>query len=104
MSEFGIVRTTVDTKENARKLVAELLKEKLAACVQSLPISSSFVWEGAVQEEDEILLLIKIKAQDYRDVEQLIRAHHSYDTPQIIMTLISKGSSDYLDWICEVTR
>ena len=84
----------------ARALVAE----KLAACVQRLPIESTYRWKGEVETAPEALLLIKIRAADYAAVEEAIRALHDYETPEIIALPVAQGFAGYLSWIEEVTQ
>lgn len=104
MSNFAIVMTTIDSRDGATAICDALLRDKLAACIQQMPITSSYVWDNNVAQDDEILMLIKIKTGDYPDVETAIKAVHSYDTPEIILTPITAGNPAYLDWITTVTR
>ena len=53
--------TTTPTRDEAAKIAKLLIDEKLAACVQLLPIESFYVWEGKTQNEPETLLLIKTR-------------------------------------------
>jgi periplasmic divalent cation tolerance protein len=102
-SPFSIVMTTCGDKENAGLIAARLVGERLAACVQMFPIASVYRWEGAVQQADEWMLMCKIRAADYANVETAIRAAHSYTNPEIIEIGIEKGAQAYLDWIASVT-
>jgi periplasmic divalent cation tolerance protein len=56
---YGVMLTTTPTREEAQKLARLLIEEKLAACVQLLPIESFYVWQGRTQNEAEVLLLVK---------------------------------------------
>jgi uncharacterized protein involved in tolerance to divalent cations len=78
--------------------------ERLAACVQLAPIRSRYVWKGAVQRDDEILLLIKTKAALFEAVRARVRALHSYETPEIVMLPVTAGDADYLAWIAAETK
>lgn len=104
MSGYGIVYTTTNTKKNAREISKALLDAKLAACIQSFPMSSTYEWQGELVEDEELLMLIKIKASDYDDVERLIRESHDYDVAEVLMTDVRKGNPAYLEWITAVTR
>ena len=101
--EFGIVLTTVATPDDARRLADGLLDQRLAACVQTLAIQSSYRWKGAVQREPEQLLLIKTRAALYPAVETYLRAHHPYELPEIVYLPIAAGSPDYLRWLAAET-
>jgi periplasmic divalent cation tolerance protein len=98
------VITTVGTEEEARAVIDALLDERLAACVQRIPISSSYHWQGRRCDEEELMLLIKTRASLYQRVEARIRAHHSYELPEIIQLPITGGLPEYLHWIAQQTE
>jgi periplasmic divalent cation tolerance protein len=55
------LETTVESPQEAKRIAAALVEKRLAACVQIVgPISSTFRWEGRVQEAEERLLLCKV--------------------------------------------
>ena len=98
-----MVTTTVAGPDAATALARALVEARLAACVQVLPIASTYRWEGAVETAAEQLLLCKIRAADYVEVEAEIRAQHTYNVPEIIALPITAGSPDYLGWLAEST-
>jgi len=98
------IQTTFEKKEEAEKLAQVLVEEKLAACVQILPVKSVYSWKEKVESAEEWLCLIKTKRELYADVEKTIKENHSYEIPEIIATEIKDGSSDYLDWINNETK
>jgi periplasmic divalent cation tolerance protein len=104
VGETAMVITTCADKAEARSIAQMLVENRLAACVQMLPIESVYSWNHAVQSAQEILLLCKIKHRDYADVEAAIRGAHSYDTPEIVEIAIEQGAKPYLAWIAAVTR
>jgi periplasmic divalent cation tolerance protein len=97
----AVVLTTVGTREAAGVLARRLVEGGLAACVQMLPMDSVYAWKGSLVEEPEILLLVKIVASRYAEVEAEIAAGHPYDTPEIVMLPLSAGLPTYLDWVAE---
>jgi periplasmic divalent cation tolerance protein len=103
MTEYATVLTTTGNAEQARLIASGLVEVKLAACVQSFPINSCYYWDGKVNNDDEVLLLIKTRKDLYDQVEKKIKELHSYTTPEIICLPIITGSKGYLDWISEVT-
>ena len=102
--EYSIVITTASSREEAEKISSALIEDNLAACVQLLPINSVFKWDGKVQFETEILMLVKSKSLDFKNIESTIIENHSYEVPEIIKVGIDDGFSGYLDWISSVTR
>ena len=101
---YCVVLTTTDSEENAQVIIDTALASKLTACVQVIPITSHYVWEGKINNEKELLLLLKAKASDYVELEAAIRSVHRYQTPEVISIRIDNGSKSYLDWITSVTR
>jgi len=98
-----MVLTTYADPETGKRLTAGLLEQHLAACVQTLPIQSTYRWKGAIQHEPETLMLIKTQASLYPRVEAFIREIHDYEVPEIVMMPISAGLPEYLSWIREET-
>jgi periplasmic divalent cation tolerance protein len=98
-SGYVLVMCAAGTRENAGAIAAALVSERLAACVQLLPMTSVYRWHGAVATEAEIMLHIKTTAGRIRDVEALIRRLHSYELPEIAWIEIAGGSAEYLGWI-----
>ena len=54
-----LLQTTVADVQQAAPLARRIVEQRLAACVQTLPIQSTYRWQGAIEESAEILLLIK---------------------------------------------
>ena len=103
-SEHIVVLVTAESEVQARKLAQVLLEKKLAACANLVPVTSVFVWDGAVQEEAEVLMIIKSASAVFKEkLVSTIKAHHNYDVPEIIGMPIVLGSRDYLQWISAET-
>lgn len=103
MTGVVVISTTAANADEAQRIADALVSERLAACVQALPIQSTYAWEGEVKREAETLLLIKTRAPLQQAVESRIRALHSYATPEVIAVPVSFGSMAYLNWIDEST-
>lgn len=104
MTAYCVVLTTVATPEEAATLARLLVEQQLAACVQRLPIHSTYWWDEAVQDEPETLLLIKTERVLYEAVETCLRTHHPYSVPEIVCLPVGAGSADYFDWITASVR
>jgi periplasmic divalent cation tolerance protein len=94
-----VVMTTTQDPAEADRLAEELVRQGLAACVQTTAIRSHYLWEGKLEQQAELLLLIKTIAARYEEVEAFLRAHHSYSLPEIAMLPMTGGSASYLDWL-----
>lgn len=100
MSEQAmVVMTTVDGEVLARTIGEKLLEARLAACVQEVRISSRYRWEGAVQCDAEILLLVKTSRASVSAAMRCIERHHSYEVPEILAVPVTDGLPAYLQWI-----
>jgi periplasmic divalent cation tolerance protein len=98
-----MLMTTMPSREDAARLANLLVEEKLAACVQLLPIDSVFFWEGKAQEENEVLMLVKTRTALFEGAIARIRALHRYALPEIVAIPFSAGSQPYFQWMDEVT-
>jgi periplasmic divalent cation tolerance protein len=94
------LESTVESPAEARKLASALVEKRLAACVQVVgPISSTFRWEGRVQEAEEHLLLCKVAGERLEAAISLIEELHGYDVPEVLAFEVTKGSRSYLEWV-----
>jgi periplasmic divalent cation tolerance protein len=95
-----VVLTTCATAEEAKSLAAALVEQRLAACVSTVSnVASTYRWQGAVQHEQESLLVIKTTEARFDAIEQAIRARSSYELPEVIAIPVHAGSARYLDWL-----
>lgn len=95
----NVLITTVDSDDLATKLAETLLSDRLAACVQQVPIKSHYRWEGKVQCDEEILLFVKTSEREANNAIAAIEKNHTYDLPEIITLPVLGGSAAYLNWI-----
>ena len=97
---YEIVISTCPNHTEAERIARHLVEAELAACVNIVPaVRSIYRWQGRVESNEEVLMIIKILARRYSSVERAIRERHSYDVPEIIALPISRGFRRYLDWI-----
>jgi periplasmic divalent cation tolerance protein len=100
MSQTIQVVTTIGSKDEARNLARTLLERRLAGCVQIVgPITSMYWWQGAIDEAEEYLCVIKTQVDRYEALENAIRQAHPYDVPEIIAISAKRVSPDYLHWL-----
>jgi periplasmic divalent cation tolerance protein len=101
---YCVVLTTTATSAEAKKLARGIVEARMGACVQIQAIQSIYRWEGALCNESEFRLSIKTRQAQFAALEHYIRAHHSYETPEIVQLAITAGSVAYLQWIDEGTQ
>lgn len=98
-----IVQTTCASKNEAKNIAKILVMEKLAACVQMSEVESVYSWEGDLCCDNETLLNIKTRKENFEKVKSKIKELHSYDVPEIIQIDITNSSKKYLKFIGENT-
>jgi len=100
-----LLLSTAPNSEEAAHLARTLVDERLAACVQVIPgVRSFYRWEGEVQEDPELLLLIKTTPARREQVLARLQELHSYDVPEAVAINMDGGSEGYLSWLEKVTQ
>lgn len=103
MEPLLVLTNSVDVA-SAEKLARALVESGAAACVNLLPACRSiYRWQGAVETAAEIPLLIKTTRAAYPRVEEIVRAQHPYDVPELIALSITQGLPAYLEWLATET-
>jgi periplasmic divalent cation tolerance protein len=104
MTEDIEVHTTIDSQAGAQKIANAVVSKRLAACVQvSGPITSTYRWQGKMEQAEEWVCTAKTRSELYSQLEQAIREAHTYDVPEILAVNIVAGNSDYLKWVSQET-
>jgi len=104
MTDAILVLTTLPTADVAAEVARALVGEKLAACANILPaLRSIYRWEGKVQDENEVLVLLKTRRGQYEPLKARILALHPYDVPEVLAVPVEQGHGAYLDWIASET-
>lgn len=98
-----LIMTTVATDFDADVVCTALLEQGLAACVQELPITSRYRWQGELQQSGEILLLVKTTAAAAERAMRTIEAVHPYEVPEILALPVTGGLPAYLQWMTTET-
>lgn len=75
------------------------MENKIAACVNIIPgITSVYTWEGKVEEDSEVLLMIKTRTSRVTDLTEYVRKQHPYEVPEVISMKVMT------EWIAPLTR
>ena len=98
--DLCIVFTTMPDLTQAELLAEQLVKRKLASCVNIVPsVSSIYSWEGKIVRSKEVQLMLKTDLRLLTKIESYFTKHHPYDVPELISCNISGGSASYMDWL-----
>lgn len=102
---YIVIFITTANKKEATKIAQELIKNKLAACVNIIQgVHSLFWWEGKVDRAKEAFLIVKSKKSNLRAIIKRVKSVHSYQIPEIIALPIIGGNKSYLNWLNECLR
>ena len=98
-TEHILAMTTVSDEPQARNLARQLVESRLAACVNQVRVASTYRWKGVLEEEPEILLLIKTTRGRQAELRKMLLEAHPYELPEFIIIPITGGSESYLKWL-----
>jgi periplasmic divalent cation tolerance protein len=102
MSDCIVVLVTCGGHSEAEKIASQLVEKKLVACANLVPgIESWYWWEGKVNHDQEILLIMKTVREKFDLLVEIIRGIHSYAVPEIVALPIHQGFDAYLQWVAE---
>lgn len=100
MTDLVVVYLTAPDADVAARIGRTLVEEGLAACCSLVPgVRSIYRWEGAVQDEAEVLLIVKTRAALVDALSERIAAVHPYTLPEVIALPVIGGLAPYLDWV-----
>ena len=100
-----VVFTTASNLSEARRIANQLVRARVAACVNIVPrIDSVYWWKGKVTRGAEALLIIKTSRSRMKLLSRKIQTLHSYEVPEVIALPVSAGSPAYLRWLEESLR
>lgn len=95
-----LVISTFANHDSARQFGTTVVESQLAACVNLIPgVTSIYQWKGKIEEESEVVALIKTTAEKLEDLEAFLQKNHPYDEPECIVVPIEAGSAGYLSWV-----
>ena len=94
---------THPSKEHAERITRGVIDAKLAACVLVTNVKSFYNWKGTLNEDDEVVTLLKTSTDKVTELVQHIEAHHDYDVPAVI-TLQASANQAYGSWLAQQVR
>lgn len=101
--EQSVAYVTAPNEQVAKTIAHGLVNKKLAACVNIIPkITSIYEWEGKVNEDEEVLMMIKTKTCKVDELTNFVKANHPYTVCEVISLPIQNGNEAYLKWINDV--
>ena len=95
---------TCRDKQEAKKIIHELLDQRLIACASVFPeVESIYRWEEKIEETREVKIILKTVLKHFDAVQNYIQKHCSYEIPEILQVDIVQGNLSYLSWVVQET-
>ncbi|MFL5310476.1 MAG: divalent-cation tolerance protein CutA [Myxococcales bacterium] len=105
MTDALLVFTTLPSADKAAELAKVLVEERLAACANLLPaVRSIYRWQGKLQDENEVLVLLKTRAEHLERLKLRILELHPYEVPEVLAVPVEAGYQPYLEWLAGETK
>lgn len=103
-TDLSIFQVTINDMKLARQLAKELLENKLAVNInlvgnEKSQITSFYNWDGVIERDNEILLIIKSKSSLKEKIEKVVSKIHTYDTPEIVQIPIVGANQAFIDFV-----
>ena len=99
------VITTLPNADAAAELAKNVVTERLAACANLIPaLRSIYKWQGKVQDENEVMLLLKTREEHLDRLKLRILELHPYEVPEVLAIPVESGYRAYLEWIANETK
>ncbi|HEY8515242.1 MAG TPA: divalent-cation tolerance protein CutA [Candidatus Binatia bacterium] len=97
-----VVLTTVGNEEDAVRVARTLVERRVAACVNVLPgVRSIYRWQGAVQDDGELLLIVKTTRARRDALVEALREVHPYEVPEVVALDPTFVAPAYARWLVE---
>lgn len=104
-SQLSLLYTTFGTHEDARKVSQALLERHLIACANILQeIHSLYLWEGRLEESNEIAVIFKTARDKIPDLMTALQELHPYDTPAMLEIPLNRTNESFTKWVQECVR
>jgi periplasmic divalent cation tolerance protein len=96
-----ILYLTCANEDEAKTISAALLEAKLVTCVRRSAASSSYWWDGKINHDDEILLMMESLAEKFDAVESVVTKLHSYDEYVLTAVSVEQTTPGVGKWLTE---
>ena len=98
-----LVYITLNNMEDGQQLARTLMDRKLTNCVNFIPITCTYIWEGEVTTEPEIATLVKTREEHFEEVAATVKELFSY-TNFVGQIEVKKVNDAFGAWLDQVVR
>jgi periplasmic divalent cation tolerance protein len=103
--DIFVLLSTCPDAATAESIARELVGASLVACVNIVPrLRSIYRWNGAVQVDEEVLMVLKTAADRVSEARERLVELHPYDVPEVVALPVADGHHPYLQWVADSTR
>lgn len=96
----AMVIITAPSHAVADSIVTSVVEERLAACGNIVPgVTSIYRWEGAVQRDQEVLIVLKTTRAGLAALMTRVEELHPYDVPEVLAVPVAAGLDPYTGWV-----
>ena len=98
-----VILTTFGSEDDAKRVAKKLVEERLVACAWvTQKVKSFYVWEGKLQEDEEVVVVLKVPDKTFEKALKKLRELHPYEVPEIMAFEPNYVLPEYLKWAEEV--
>jgi len=99
-TKMVMIVSAFPSKEAARNTALEMIKKKIASCIQiTSSVLSIYEWQGKICEENEVLAFVKTSCSLQDEAVKFIKDNHPYEVPEIITLPVIGGFEKYVQWV-----
>jgi len=94
-----LVYITLNNMEEGQQLARVLMEKKLTNCVNFIPITCTYIWEGEISTEPEIVAIVKTREEHFEEVAAEVKELVPYTNfvGQIEVKKVNDAFSAWLD-------
>jgi periplasmic divalent cation tolerance protein len=99
-----ILYLTCANENEAKTISNALLEARLIACARRSPVSSSYWWDGKINHDDEVLLMMESLEEKFDEIEKIVTKLHSYDAYVLTSVAVSRTTPGVHQWLDETLK
>ncbi|MDH5771732.1 MAG: divalent-cation tolerance protein CutA [Rhodospirillaceae bacterium] len=103
--KIKFVYVTAPNVDEASNIGRALVKDRLVACVNIIEgVRSIYRWEDNIEDEKEVVLVMKTTESNVDAVANKIKSMHSYDCPCVVALEVTGGNPSFLQWVANEAK
>lgn len=103
MTDLILIYITCESVQQAQDIGDKLLKKRLVACINIIPIMEShYFWpakSNVITDAKETILICKTLETKWQEVEKEVLKIHSYSNPCIMAIPVKYITPKYYNWL-----